>query len=232
MPSTTHWIVFGDLHNETENLQEIMDLDEADGIIVTGDLTFMGGTQDAMKVLSAIQAKNPKVYAQIGNMDKAEVTDFLDSRQCNLHGEAKSVHPEITLIGVGGSTPTPFNTPSEFPEEEIARLLDEALAKAGDYKNLVLVSHTPPVDTACDRIENGAHVGSKAVREFIERVQPAICLCGHIHESKGIDSIGDTIVVNPGPLNNGGYALLALCGDKVRAGLCDINEGCTLHCGF
>ena len=232
MPSTTHWIVFGDLHNEIQNLQEIMDLDEADGIIVTGDLTFMGGAQDAQKVLETIEALNPKVYAQIGNMDKGEVTDLLKKKECNLHGEAQKIHPEITLIGVGGSTPTPFNTPSEFSEEKIAALLEEALAKAKDPKNLVLVSHNPPIDTACDRIENGAHVGSRAVREFIERVQPAICLCGHIHESKGIDMIGKTIVVNPGPLNSGGYAVLALCDGAVRAGLCDINEGCTLHCGI
>ncbi|MDL2306901.1 metallophosphoesterase family protein [Desulfovibrio sp. OttesenSCG-928-C06] len=232
MPSTTHWIVFGDLHNEIHNLQEIMDLDEADGIIVTGDLTFMGGAGDAQKVMDAITARNPKVYAQIGNMDKSEVTDLLKKKECNLHGEARKIHEKATLIGVGGSTPTPFNTPSEFSEEEIAELLEQALAKAGDYQNLVLVSHTPPLNTACDRIESGAHVGSKAVREFIERVQPAICLCGHIHESKGIDIIGNTIVINPGPLNSGGYAVMALCDGTVRAGLCDINEGCTLHCGI
>ena len=52
------------------------------------------------------------------------------------------------------------------------------------------------------------HVGSTAVREFIEEAQPDICLCGHIHESRAVDRIGRTVVVNPGALAGGGYVLV------------------------
>ena len=51
-------------------------------------------------------------------------------------------------------------------------------------------------------------MGSTAVREFIEENQPDICLCGHIHEARAMDRIGRTLVVNPGPLVQGGYVLL------------------------
>jgi Icc-related predicted phosphoesterase len=230
MPSTEHWIVFGDLHNEVGNVEEIMDMDEAAGVIITGDLTFMGGVSAGSKVLEAIASHNPNIYAQIGNMDKPELTGHLKKHYRNLHGEAQFIHDEITLIGLGGSPKTPFGTPSEFSEEEITTLLKHAMSQAGKYKNLVLVSHSPPLNTTCDCLENGAHVGSKAIRQFIEDVQPALCLCGHIHESKAVDCIGKTVVINPGTLTSGGYIMLVLSEGKLCAGLCNLNEGSTIHC--
>ena len=66
------------------------------------------------------------------------------------------------------------------------------------------------MDTNCDRIRDGSHVGSHAVREFIEIHQPRVCICGHIHESMATDRIGKTAVVNPGRLGKGGYAWVRL----------------------
>jgi uncharacterized protein len=67
----------------------------------------------------------------------------------------------------------------------------------------VLVSHSPPRDTACDVVKGGAHVGSRAVRAWVERRRPSLVLSGHIHESPRVsgawrDRIGDAEVVNPG----------------------------------
>lgn len=73
----------------------------------------------------------------------------------------------------------------------------------------MLAVHTPPKGSLCDRLGNGAHVGSPAVRAFIEAVQPDVCLCGHIHESRAVDRIGRTVVVNPGALGAGGYAVVS-----------------------
>ena len=56
-------------------------------------------------------------------------------------------------------------------------------------------------------------MGSTAVREFIEEVQPDVCVCGHIHESRGVDRIGRTVVVNPGTLLSGGYVVVRLAGE-------------------
>ena len=49
----------------------------------------------------------------------------------------------------------------------------------------------------------GQHVGSRAIRAFIERQEPPLVLGGHIHESPRVstsyrDTIGRTIVANPG----------------------------------
>lgn len=74
---------------------------------------------------------------------------------------------------------------------------------AGGVSRLVCVFHGPPHGTALDQLEGGAHVGSPAVRRWIERLRPGITLHGHIHESPTVsgqyaDRIGPTLCVNPG----------------------------------
>ena len=73
--------------------------------------------------------------------------------------------------------------------------------------------HNPPFGTATDRafklnddmrIQTAGGepvqvpVGSHAIREAIEDVQPVVALCGHIHESRATSKLGRTVVVNPG----------------------------------
>jgi Icc-related predicted phosphoesterase len=41
-------------------------------------------------------------------------------------------------------------------------------------------------------------VGSRAVRELIERHQPLLGLHGHIHESRNAATLGRTLCLNPG----------------------------------
>ena len=108
-------------------------------------------------------------------------------------------------MGLGGSNYTPFNTPYEFSEQELASFLVSGFDQLGDVQDFILVYHTPPVQTSADRLLNGNHVGSRAVRSFIEERQPLLCLTGHIHESRGEDHIGRTLVLNPGMLKDGGY---------------------------
>jgi hypothetical protein len=89
----------------------------------------------------------------------------------------------------------------------------------GAYDHLVLMTHNPPLNTTTDRIRSGVHVGSRSVREFIEKVQPDVCITGHIHESKGMDHIGKTVIVNPGDFVSGGYVVLEKTGDTLQVSL-------------
>lgn len=59
----------------------------------------------------------------------------------------------------------------------------------------VLVVHEPPLGVL-DAVRSGQRIGSSAVREQIQRLRPRVLTCGHVHESPGIERIGDTIVVN------------------------------------
>ena len=40
--------------------------------------------------------------------------------------------------------------------------------------------------------------GSQAVRAWIEKIQPSLSLHGHIHESRGVQKIRKTTIINPG----------------------------------
>lgn len=218
MSADVYWLAFGDIHDDSARLEEIPELEGASGIIVTGDITFDGGIACAERMLEPMSRRAPLLLAQIGNMDRGEVTGWLEEKGWNLHGRARELFPGVTAVGVGGSPFTPFNTPSEFSEEQLADCMEKAYAEAvgngegggASMPLLVLVSHTPPHATACDRLRNGTPVGSAAVRDFIEKYRPIVCLCGHIHESRAQDRLGDTLVINPGTLSAGGYVVLRL----------------------
>jgi Icc-related predicted phosphoesterase len=207
------FIAVGDIHGDMANLARIPDLSRADGVIVTGDLTIRGQRPEGKRVIDAIRAINPAVRAQIGNMDNQDIDDWLTDQGINLHRRVAELAPGVGLMGVGWSTPTPFGTPSEISEEDLARWIDDTYALAAGYARLVVVVHTPPYNTATDRLPSGVHVGSPAVREFLVRVQPALCVTGHIHESRGQDRIGETVVINPGPLSAGGYVRIRVNSD-------------------
>jgi Icc-related predicted phosphoesterase len=93
-----------------------------------------------------------------------------------------------------------------FDPERRAPTIAEALAElaaAAPPAETVFVLHSPPRGTNCDLTAARVHVGSRAIRAFLERHQPPLALSGHIHESARVsgsyrDAIGDTLTVNPG----------------------------------
>ena len=197
-------IAFGDIHMEYAGIENITGLSKADLVIVTGDFTNFGGKEDASTILDVIRRINPKIYAVLGNMDQASVGDYLDELGINIHGKG-IVLGDLGIFGVGGSNSTPFNTPTEFSEEELADIVNKAYQHVTKAPIKVLISHTPPFNTATDRIGSGIHAGSTAIRKFIEEKQPDFCFTGHIHESKGEDRIGRTVILNPGMLKDSGW---------------------------
>lgn len=217
------WLVFGDIHNDIQNLSRISDIGEAQGIIISGDLTNYGTGADAEKILREIEKSGKLLYAQIGNMDLMEVNDLLDKKNINIHARVSELTPDIAIFGIGGSTPTPMNTPTEFPEEKYAEWLSKEWAQAKKYKHAILISHNPPKDTCCDDLGAGIHVGSTAVREFIEKCQPDLCICGHIHEASEKDQIGKTMILNPGPFSEGGYVKIGYENNILTANMEKVN---------
>jgi Icc-related predicted phosphoesterase len=198
-------VSFGDVHMATRNLGRMADmLRDTDLIIVSGDLTNFGGIDDARKVLDDVRRACPRVLALPGNLDRHEVTPFLEAEGIALHGKGVVIDG-IGIFGCGGSNITPFNTPTELTEDEIYQTLRCGHAAVHDRRPLLMVCHTPPYETKCDRIVGGKAVGSTAARRFIEEVKPDLCISGHIHESAATDAIGPTTIINAGPFKGGGY---------------------------
>lgn len=198
-------ISFGDVHEDTDNLIKIKsELENADLIIISGDLTNYHGKVEAENVLDSIKKYNKHLLAQYGNLDQPDVDGYLTKEGINLHGNGY-IFEDIGIFGCGGSSPTPFNTPSEISDMDIKRYLTNGYIKVKDAKWKIMVCHTPPKDTATDIIRNGIHVGSQTVRDFILKHNPHVCITGHIHESRARDKVGDTIVLNAGMFRDGWY---------------------------
>jgi Icc-related predicted phosphoesterase len=202
------WIALGDIHENLTYLPGIPQLDRAQHVLISGDLTNCGDRRKAAGIINKIKEYNPRVLAQIGNMDLADVDRFFTEQGINTHARGVDLGHGVWLMGLGYSLPTPFHTPSEENEEVFTQWLEQAHASCGRYEHLILMSHNPPIDTTTDIITSGMHVGSQAVRDFIEKVQPDVCITGHIHESRSMDRIGRTVIVNPGSFAAGGYVLV------------------------
>ena len=198
-------ISFGDVHEDTNNLIKIKsELENADLIVISGDLTNYHGIVEARKVLESIKKYNKHLLAQYGNLDQPDVDGYLTKEGINLHGNGY-IFEDIGIFGCGGSSPTPFNTPSEISDMDIKRYLTNGYIKAKDAKWKIMVCHTPPKDTAIDVIRSGLHVGSSVVRDFIVQYKPDVCISGHIHESRGREMLGNTIILNAGMFRDGWY---------------------------
>jgi len=199
-----------DIHGGKDTILRMAEtLAGADVVALAGDITHFGKDTQAREVLKPLFEHAKKVIAVPGNCDYPEVDICIDSHGINLHARG-TVHNGIGFIGLGGSLITPFHTPNEYTEDEVRRLLNQGHSQLPSNLPLVLVSHQPPIGTTCDRISSGEHVGSIAVREFIEVHQPRVCICGHIHESRNVDKINDTWIINPGMLGKGHYAFVRI----------------------
>ena len=73
----------------------------------------------------------------------------------------------------------------------------------------IMVLHTPPIGKVVD-IDNGGHKGSQVVNELINTYRPRLTVAGHAHDAQGSETIAETLVVNPGALKNGKYAIVDL----------------------
>lgn len=212
-------IAMGDIHERAGGFNILeKEISSADLVIITGDLTQFGDVGKAGLVLEAVKGVNPNILAQVGNLDNLEIDSYLTREGINIHSKGRVVEG-VGILGCGGSGSTPFHTPVEFSEDELKAFLENGYRDVNDAPVKILICHAPPVNTKVDMIKSGAHVGSKAVREFIEKYQPDLCITGHIHEASGEDIIGKTRVINPGPFFEGGYVVINVEKGKAEAEL-------------
>ena len=186
-------LIFSDIHSNHAALERLMTI-EADYYFAAGDLVNWGRGLDACGKIMAKRAD--KVYVLPGNHESEDqIAGFCTQFGFrNFHGRTPKIG-QHHVAGLGYSSPTPFNTPGEYSEAEMANRLS-AFQK---LNRLVLICHAPPYGTALDRIRDGVHGGSRSVREFIDRHQPEYFFCGHIHEAEGAETqIGKTKAANVG----------------------------------
>lgn len=208
-------LVLADIHGHLDYLIEIKPLIAlCDGIVMAGDITDFGGAEQARHVIAALSDFGKPILAVPGNCDTPGVEAELQQHHISLHG-GRIACGDLQFVGVGGALPVG----SHGGENDFRRTLEKSVSGLASSDNLVLVTHQPAWGTQLDRGGSGRHGGSKAVREFIEQYQPILAVSGHIHEAYGVDQLGATTLVNPGPFCRGRYAVVDITDKCVCAEL-------------
>jgi len=180
---------------------------EADIVVVCGDVTHFGSVKDAQKILAPlITLKIPILYVP-GNCDPPQLAEAQISGAVCLHGICQ-IQGNASFLGLGGAPASQFYSLFEMTEKAIMETLSQGVKFCLQNKWFVVVSHSAPKDTRVDLAFSNIHAGSVSLRRFIEEKKPNIVFCGHIHEARGIDHIGETLIVNPGPVRHNNCAIV------------------------
>jgi Icc-related predicted phosphoesterase len=197
-----------DIHDDFEAVPEAMRvIGDVDLLIIGGDITTAGTPGQAALAIERWQPLAPRLLALAGNMDSPAVDERLGDLGVRLDSRGITLG-DVGVFGVSGAPTSPLHTPYELADEELDHRIRTGFAAVKDCRVKIFCPHAPPKGTACDRLRDGTHVGSSIIREFVEREQPDLVLCGHIHESRGTDEIGKSRIVNPGPVRAGHYAVV------------------------
>jgi putative phosphoesterase len=203
-------IAFTDIHGSYEKAADILSKESRfDVVVIGGDLTTNGTVDEATSAIRRFQLFRKPVLAVAGNMDSPSFDAPFVRLGVNINAKG-FVLEDVGFFGIAGSPFTPMHTPYEISEEEIQRRAEAGWRDVQSTRWKVFVPHPPPRDTKLDKIFLGKHVGSTAVREFVYRNQPDVLICGHIHESRGLDTLGKTKMVNCGSAGRGSYAVIEI----------------------
>lgn len=206
------FLVISDIHANDASIEwtnERIVRHDVDAVMVLGDVTHFGPIQWALDFLTALKAP---AYVIPGNCDPLDLPQAISKVAINMHAESRKVE-NFTLVGLGGSNPTIFNTPFELSEKEIHQQLNP-ISSPG----MILMVHTPPYGVH-DEIPSGIRVGSTALADIIHKNKPRVVLSGHVHEARAITEADGILYVNPGPAKDGYAALLYIDAETVRAEL-------------
>jgi Icc-related predicted phosphoesterase len=197
-----------DVHDGFEAVPAVLrEVGAVDLLVVGGDITTFGTPDDAERAIEHWRPLAPRLLAVAGNMDSPAIDERLVGLGVSVDGRGVALG-DVGIAGVSAAPMSPLDTPYEIPDDELGRRAEAGLAEVKDCRVRILCPHAPPHGTACDVLRSGEHVGSAALRDVVEREKPDVVLCGHIHESRAVDRLGPTQVVNPGPVSAGHYALV------------------------
>jgi uncharacterized protein len=172
------------------------------------------------------------LFVMAGNDDPWYVDEILEASPALVFCDDRIVRVgEHEMLSSSYANPTPWNSPRELDEDALYERLKRLSDGLDEPSRAIFNLHVPPYDSHLDDAPDlkpdltprysGGHpvmkpVGSRAVRQLIEEVQPLLALHGHIHESKGETRIGRTLALNSGSEYNTGrlHGAVVTLGDE------------------
>ena len=210
-----NFLAIGDHHNDIENNLSYMDKVQEvgfDAILYMGDFTDVKQQRGfdqvdiARIIIEGLKVFKKPIFPVPGNNDNWDVVRLLEKEKISVHGKGK-VWGDFGVFGFGGAK-TPFNTTIEPSDSDLKQGLEKAFSNVKDCKYKIQITHNPPRQTKVDMIRSGVHVGSDVVRSFTEEKNPELVVCGHIHESRGVDMLKKVFLINPGRFPEGYFGLV------------------------
>jgi len=223
------FLLISDIHGDALSLEKLLGRERAvSAIIAAGDLTDFEEGDAMLRMVNLLREAALPVLAVPGNCDRRTARAVLDSSGFSIDNRSRRVDfraaagPDsdtrnpaarggsINFFGMGGGGFRTGFTPYERREDEFERIFASCPESGPGCLPLVIVTHTPPRGTQAD-LRRGAHVGSPALAAALARIQPLLWVCGHIHEARSASMEGSSLLVNPGPLREGCYAIADIC---------------------
>ena len=172
---------FDRIQNNLSNLK-------ADILVLAGDITNYTKPREILGRLNALPVP---VLVIRGNSDLKRVDHLFQtfSNCIPIHADCTMVQ-SIPFVGISGTLPIPFRSRICFNEQAFLKKIEPLVTP-----HTVLVTHTPPHGYQ-DRVMGRFHAGSKGLLKLMQKCQPQIIICGHIHEDSGIFTVGKTHVIN------------------------------------
>lgn len=199
-------LVISDLHAHNKVLDKMDDIfKQADAVLFAGDFAECFKPETGEEALEKLCSKHDTIYAVLGNCDNEVFMEDLEEKDICVE-KALVFHEGLAIAGSGGGTIFTGKTEFERTEEECLSDFDivvNSVEQGGDtslWSNTILISHNPPKGATVDAVNADLHAGSQMFTDFILKHKPLAVICGHIHEGRGVEKIGETTVINPGSL--------------------------------
>ena len=223
-------LLLSDIHGKISTLERTLkEVKEVDAVLVAGDVSSYAGLKwdYVLSILSKYcKQKNITAFVVPGNVDPPALLNARYGNVSVLHASTSTLGKYI-VVGIGGGMGFSFWRVTKLTDNEFERFINSILREYGSGLapySWLLLTHTPPYGTKLDIMYTGEHVGSKALRTLIEVRKPLLVVSGHIHESRNVDYLGKTVLVNPGPNYKGFYALARINGMDIKVELLSVRR--------
>lgn len=187
-------LALSDLHGDrilAKEMAKVAEENKVDFVILAGDLVGSDGTTEG--IVGPFKEKGLEIGLIPGNHEGLAEIDFMAKKYNvkNLHGYILK-KDGIGIFGCGYGNIGPFT----LNEEEVFKTLEKGNDSLKDVTKKIMITHTHPKDSVFGL---GIFPGSEGIKKALDEFQPDIHICGHIHETEGIEEVvGKTRVINVG----------------------------------
>ncbi len=187
-------LALSDIHGDRNIVKEMAEkaaLNKVDLVLLGGDL--VGADNSVEGIVGPFREKGLEVGLIPGNHEGMAEIGFMVERYGakNLHGYVLK-KGDVGIFGCGyGNIGI-----HQMNEKDVFMTLKKGHESLKDVKKKIMFTHTHPQDSI---LGLGIFPGSAGIKKALDEFKPDLHLCGHMHETEGIEeTIGKTRVINVG----------------------------------